>query len=64
VRSAFFKPQPPNGIGMRCAAIDVYSYAEVKVDSKRFRITFKDLNGRAVKEPDGRACGPYTLRAR
>jgi hypothetical protein len=34
------------------------------VDSKRFRITFKDLNGRAVKEPDGRACGPYTLRAR
>jgi alkaline phosphatase D len=64
VRGAFFKPQPPNGIGMRCAAIDVYSYAEVKVDSKHFRIAFKDLNGRPVKEPDGRSCGPYTLRSK
>ena len=64
VRGAFFKPQPPNGVGMRCAAIDVYSYGEVRVDAKRLRISFKDLNGRPVKEPDGRACGPFTLRAK
>jgi hypothetical protein len=64
VRGAFFKPQPPNGVGMRCAAIDVYSYGEVRVDARRFRISFKDLNGKPVKEPDGRACGPFTLRAK
>jgi alkaline phosphatase D len=64
VRSAFLKPLPPNGIGMRCAAIDVYSYAEIRVDAKRFRIAFKDLDGKPVKEPEGRTCGPYTLKAR
>ena len=61
VRGAFFKPPPPNGVGMKCAALDVYSYAEIRVDAKRFRIAFKDLDGKPVKEPEGRACGPYTL---
>ena len=64
VRSAFFKPLPPNGIGMKCAALDVYSYAQINVTSKRFRIAFKDLNGKPVRESDGRACGPYSLKAR
>jgi phosphodiesterase/alkaline phosphatase D-like protein len=64
VRGAFFKPPPPNGIGMPCVAIDSYSYAEIKVDARRFRIAFKDLDGRAVKEPEGRTCGPFTLKAR
>jgi alkaline phosphatase D len=64
VRGAFFKPQPPNGVGMRCAALDVYSYAEIRVDARRFRIAFKDLNGKPVKEPEGRTCGPFTLKAK
>ncbi len=64
VRGAFFKPAPPNGLGMRCAALDVYSYAQIKVTAKRFVIALKDLNGRTVKESDGRACGPYTLKVR
>lgn len=64
VRSAFFKPAPPNGIGMKCAALDVYSYAEVKVDARRLQIAFKDLDGRPVKEPEGRTCGPFTLKAK
>jgi len=64
VRGAFFKPAPPNGLGMKCAALDVYSYAQIKVTAKRFRLALKDLNGRTVKESDGRACGPYTLKAR
>jgi phosphodiesterase/alkaline phosphatase D-like protein len=64
VRSAFFKPAPPNGVGMKCAALDVYSYAQVTVTAKRLRVALKDLNGRQVKEADGRACGPYTLRAK
>ena len=64
VRRAFFEPQPPQGIGMRCAALDSYSYSEVKATKKRLRVALKDLNGRTVKESDGRACGPYTLKAR
>jgi phosphodiesterase/alkaline phosphatase D-like protein len=64
VHSAFLKPPPPNGIGMKCAALDAYSYGEIKVTAKRFRIALKDLAGRTVRESDGRACGPYTLKAR
>jgi len=64
VRGAFLKPPPPNGIGMKCAALDSYSYAEVKATKKRLRVALKDLNGRTVKESDGRACGPYVLKAR
>jgi phosphodiesterase/alkaline phosphatase D-like protein len=63
VRNAFFKPAPPNGIGMKCASIDTYSYAQIKVTSKRFRLALKDLDGKTVKET-GRSCGPYTLKAR
>jgi alkaline phosphatase D len=64
VRGAFLKPAPPNGVGMRCAAIDVYSYAQVDVSSKRLRVTYKDLNGKQVTEPDGKPCGPFSLKAR
>ena len=32
IGALFFKPQPPNGVGMRCAALDTYSYAEVTRD--------------------------------
>ncbi|TML08457.1 MAG: hypothetical protein E6G41_02150, partial [Actinobacteria bacterium] len=64
VRSAFFKPKPPNGIGMRCAALDTYSYGEITVTAKRLRVALKDLNGRTVRESDGRACGPYTLKVK
>ncbi len=29
--SLFFKPPPPSGLGLRCAALDTYSYAQVTV---------------------------------
>src|SRR6185295_13984020 len=35
----FFQPPPPAGVGMRCAALDVYSYAEVKVADRKLTIT-------------------------
>jgi phosphodiesterase/alkaline phosphatase D-like protein len=59
----FFKPPPPAGVGMRCAALDVYSYGQVRVTSRRLTITPTDIGGRLVREPDGSRCGPYTLRA-
>jgi len=64
VAGAFFKPPPPNGLGLKCAALDSYSYAQVKVTATRLRVALKDLNGRTVKDSDGRNCGPYVLKAR
>jgi alkaline phosphatase D len=60
----FFKPPPPAGAGMECAALDVYSYAEVKVTSRKVTITPKDSSGRPVREQTGARCGPFTVRKR
>lgn len=69
LRSLFFKPQPPDGLGMQCSSIDVFSYTEVKVTSKAVTLTPKDLNGKNVTEPGsngqpGPQCGPYTIAAK
>ena len=64
---AFFKPQPPDGLGMSCSAIDVYSYAEVKVSAKALTVTLKDQAGQLVREQDseggnnGAPCQPVTM---
>jgi phosphodiesterase/alkaline phosphatase D-like protein len=60
----FFKPPPPAGVGMRCAALDIYSYGEVNVTSRRLTITPKDIGGKPVREPGGRRCGPYRVGRR
>jgi alkaline phosphatase D len=60
----FFKPPPPAGVGMRCAALDVYSYAQVEVTARLLAITPKDAAGRPVREPGGGRCGPFRVRAR
>ena len=60
LRSAFFKPAPPNGIGMLCANIDTFSYGEVTVTPKKLTIAPKDINGKALKDGDA-PCGPFTL---
>ncbi|HEX8116574.1 MAG TPA: alkaline phosphatase D family protein, partial [Pyrinomonadaceae bacterium] len=59
--AAFFKPPPPNGVGMQCAAIDVFSYSEVRVTSKSVTLTPKDIRGRPVQEESGAPCGPFTI---
>ncbi len=60
----FYKPAPPRGIGMLCAAANVYSYAEVRVTGATLTVTPKDLNGRLVREETGTPCGPFVFRAR
>jgi alkaline phosphatase D len=62
--NAFLKPPPPNGVGMKCYATDVFSYTEVQVSGAKLVLRPKDINGQNVKNPDDTACGPITLNAK
>jgi alkaline phosphatase D len=64
IGALFFKPPPPNGVGMRCAALDTYSYAEVSVTATRFTVALKDAKGEPVREATGVECAPLVLTAR
>jgi phosphodiesterase/alkaline phosphatase D-like protein len=64
IGALFFKPPPPSGMGMRCAALDVYSYAEVTVSARTFTVALRDARGKPVREGTGEACAPLVLRAR
>ena len=60
--NAFFKPPPPNGVGMECSQGGENSYAEVTVKSGQLKVAYKDQNGNTLKDVDGTTnCGPYTL---
>src|SRR6188508_2453797 len=64
IGTLFFKPAPPIGLGMRCAALDTYSYSEVTVAAKQLTVAMKDAKGEPVREATGVACAPLVLRAR
>jgi phosphodiesterase/alkaline phosphatase D-like protein len=64
IGALFFKPPPPNGMGMRCAALDTFSYSEVSVTAKRLTVSMKDAKGQPVREATGVACAPLVLTAR
>ena len=59
----FFKPPPPDGVGMYCAQGDVYSYGQVVVDGNELILEYNDENGNTVVDVNGQPCGPYTLQA-
>jgi phosphodiesterase/alkaline phosphatase D-like protein len=62
VSQAFFKPAPPNGMGMACAQGGENSYAEVTATSTTLTVEYKDENGNILKDVDGTTpCGPYVL---
>jgi hypothetical protein len=61
VDTAFFEPQPPAGVGMRCAIIDQFSYGQVRVTANRLTITPNGIGGRPQRDGD-RPCGPFVLR--
>ena len=50
VWAAVFKAPPPQGAGMMCAAMDVYSYGQVEARSDTLTITLKDIDGRPVRD--------------
>jgi alkaline phosphatase D len=57
----FFRPDPPNGLGMRCTQGDVFSYAEVTVSNQQVLIEYKTETGEPVLDVNGDPCGPYTI---
>jgi alkaline phosphatase D len=62
VSNAFFKPQPPNGVGMDCAQGGENSYAQVTVRKNTLRIEYKDENGNILLDSNNSTpCGPYIL---
>jgi phosphodiesterase/alkaline phosphatase D-like protein len=64
ISGLFFKPAPPRGVGMRCVAPEVYSYAEVSVSAWTLTITPKDTAGRIVTDITGQPCTPIVIQAR
>jgi phosphodiesterase/alkaline phosphatase D-like protein len=69
IHSAFFKPVPPNGVGMTCAGMDQFSYAEVTVSGSELKVELKALGagGRVLDtadiaaNPGAAPCGPYVI---
>jgi phosphodiesterase/alkaline phosphatase D-like protein len=61
--SAFLKPAPPSGLGLRCAALDSPSYAEVTVTSRTLTIAPKDSRGKPVRDVTGTPCAPLVVPA-
>jgi phosphodiesterase/alkaline phosphatase D-like protein len=50
VHDFFFKPQPPDGVGMQCAAMDQFSYAQVRVTGKQLTVDLLDANDQPVRD--------------
>jgi phosphodiesterase/alkaline phosphatase D-like protein len=62
---AFLKAPRPLGLGMSCAALDVYSYAQVKATSQALTIALRDARGQPIQEtPTGPPCLPFTIPRR
>jgi alkaline phosphatase D len=69
IHDVFFKPAPPAGVGMTCAGMDQYSYAEVTVTGSQLKVELKalDAGGRVLDtadvdaNPGAPSCGPYVI---
>jgi hypothetical protein len=64
VSAAFFKPPPPDGLGMKCYQTGSFAYTQVQVSATKLVLRPKDQNGKALSNPDNTACGPFTLTAK
>jgi alkaline phosphatase D len=64
ITSLFLKPPLPRGLGLRCAATDLYGYSEVTVTAATLTVAPKAAAGGPVKEKTGATCDPLVLTAR
>jgi phosphodiesterase/alkaline phosphatase D-like protein len=63
VTGAFFKPDPPRGLGLRCAQTDQYGYAQVTVTGATLRVAPRTSAGAPVRDATGVPCAPLVVRA-
>ncbi len=63
IAGLFFRPPPPRGLGLQCAALDTYSYAQVVVTASALTVRPKTATGGVVRDATGAVCGPLALRA-
>lgn len=67
VHDLIFKPPPPDGVAMQCAAIDQPAYAQVEVSSDRLTIDLLDPENQPVRDtgdsstPGGPPCERITV---
>jgi phosphodiesterase/alkaline phosphatase D-like protein len=59
IDSAFFGPQPPNGMGMPCSNVDAYSYGHVDVQSGRMSIEARDVHGQLLSDQSQAGTGCF-----
>ena len=70
IHDFFLKPQPPNGVGMQCAATDQFSYAEVTVTKSRAEVDLLDTGRQpgartpADRDVPGDPCSQIVIRRR
>jgi alkaline phosphatase D len=64
VNALFFKPSPPRGLGLQCAATDQFGYAQVAVTATTLTVTPRTPSGAVVRDSAGQPCSPLVLRAR
>jgi phosphodiesterase/alkaline phosphatase D-like protein len=69
VQELFFKPQPPGGVGMACAATNQFSYAQVTVTRSQLKVELLDINGNPVSDTGdisdpGPPCSTITIPKR
>lgn len=62
--ATLFKAPRPFGLGMRCAALDVDSYVQVKVTRKLLTVSPLDQNGQLVRESGVKPCAPVPIPAK
>ena len=62
--ATLFKAPRPFGLGMRCAALDVDSYVQVKVTRKLLTVSPLDQNSQLVRESGVKPCAPVPIPAK
>jgi hypothetical protein len=58
----FLRRPPPDGPGIRCSQLDMFSYGQVTVTGSKVTIALKDASGKTVTDDDGKPCGPYVVQ--
>jgi phosphodiesterase/alkaline phosphatase D-like protein len=69
IRTIFFNPPPPAGVGMTCSGLDEFSYAQVSVNATALTVNLKNIEGKPVlntadRTKPGEACAPIVIPAK